>query len=138
MTPADVSRLADERFIALTTYRRNGAGVSTPVWVIGDGPDLLVSTPVGTGKVKRLRHDARVSMQPCTRRGQVEPGAPTVDGVGEVSRDPAEAARPSGLLKAKYGAEYRIFMVVEWLARRGHSAARQVIRISPAPASPTP
>ena len=45
--------LADHRFVSLTTFRRSGAPVSTPVWASRDGDLLVVLTPVGSGKVKR-------------------------------------------------------------------------------------
>ena len=34
--------LADARFVSLTTFRRSGAPVSTPVWVARDGGSLVV------------------------------------------------------------------------------------------------
>lgn len=39
--------LADEAFVSLTTFRRSGEGVATPVWVIADpdGDGLVVMTP---------------------------------------------------------------------------------------------
>ena len=44
--------LADEKFVSLTTFRKNGVGVPTPVWIGRDGDALVVTTPVGSGKVK--------------------------------------------------------------------------------------
>lgn len=44
--------LGREPFVALTTYRRTGEGVATPVWAVPD-PDvagrLWVTTPGGSG-----------------------------------------------------------------------------------------
>jgi hypothetical protein len=43
VTPLPV--LSDHRFVALTTFRRSGAPVSTPVSVGRDGESLVVLTP---------------------------------------------------------------------------------------------
>ena len=60
--------LADEQFIALTTYRRTGAPVPTPVWVVPVmGGRLGFYTTMGTGKTKRLKHTDRVSTRPSRR-----------------------------------------------------------------------
>jgi hypothetical protein len=39
MTTAE---LADERFVSITTFKRDGTPVSTPVWVAGENGNLLV------------------------------------------------------------------------------------------------
>jgi len=117
--------LADERFISLTTFRRSGVPVSTPVWVVGDGDALLVTTPDGSGKVKRLRHTQRVEMRPCSRSGQVDEAAPTITGLAEVLPDD----RPD-VFRRKYGLEYRTFMVVERLLGGGRKP-RVLLRITP-------
>jgi uncharacterized protein len=44
---------ADSRYIALTTYRRDGREVTTPVWSVPLGDKLYVVTSKGTGKAKR-------------------------------------------------------------------------------------
>ena len=67
MPVTSLLRLADERFVSLTTFRRSGQPVSTPVWVGRDGDALVVLTPSGSGKVKRLRADPRVEVQACGR-----------------------------------------------------------------------
>lgn len=66
--PRDIEQA---EFILLTTYRRTGEGVSTPVWFLIDGDELLVTTMTSTGKAKRLRHSARVTLCACDRRGKV-------------------------------------------------------------------
>ena len=118
--------LGDERFVSLTTFRRSGAPVATPVWVARDGRDLVVTTPAESGKVKRLRRDARVELRPCTRTGRVDPQAAAVPGVAEVLTD--ETGRE--LIRRKYGLEYRVVMAVERLTRAGRRP-RVLLRIRP-------
>jgi len=56
--------LADESFVSLTTFRRSGEGVATTVWVTADpdGDGLVVMTIDGSGKVKRVRGNPRVTL----------------------------------------------------------------------------
>ena len=129
LSDTDLLALGDERFVSLTTFRRSGEAVPTPVWVVRDGDALLVTTPEGSGKVKRLRHTPRVELRPCSRRGEVAEGAPVLSAVAEVVADEAAHARLAGLLKAKYGMEFRLVMAIERVVRRG-PARRVVLRIT--------
>ncbi|KQS98469.1 PPOX class F420-dependent oxidoreductase [Cellulomonas sp. Leaf395] len=125
--------LADEGFISLTTFRRSGVGVPTTVWVGRDGDALLVTTPRGSGKVKRLRRDPRVSMSPSGRLGKVEDDAPTVAGVGEILDDDTARERCNEILQEKYGLEYRVMMGLEKLGRKGddNRVILQITRADP-------
>ncbi|NUR79144.1 MAG: PPOX class F420-dependent oxidoreductase [Dermatophilaceae bacterium] len=122
--------LGGQRFVLLTTYRRSGEPVATPVWVLPDAGAAIVSTPEGAGKLKRIQHNPNVTLQPCDRRGNVDPGSPVVEGTTEIIRDSAASEAVNRRLLRKYGAEFRIFMAIEWVLRRGNSN-RVVLRISP-------
>ena len=74
--PRAFAAMGDERFISLTTFRKTGDAVSTPVWIARDGDDLVVTTPATSGKVKRLRNSGRVEMRVCDRMGRVKESAP--------------------------------------------------------------
>jgi PPOX class probable F420-dependent enzyme len=126
--------LAAAPFVALTTFRRTGAPVSTAVWVVQDGDRLGVMTPAGTGKVKRLAHTSRVTLARCSRRGVVESGAGTITAAATVSQDPADIEHLRSLLRAKYGFEYRLFMAIEKLAKRMRETPRVAVWIVPPPA----
>jgi PPOX class probable F420-dependent enzyme len=54
----------------LTTFRRNGQSVATPVGIIIDKDKLYFATRASTGKVKRLHHNPRVTLAQCTRAGK--------------------------------------------------------------------
>jgi PPOX class probable F420-dependent enzyme len=64
-----VTGLGRERYISITTFRRDGSPVATPVWVAADGELLYVWTGARTGKAKRIRHNPAVTVAPCTARG---------------------------------------------------------------------
>jgi uncharacterized protein len=62
---------AAQRYISLTTFRRDGTTASTPVWVVSDdGQRLLVWTGAETWKVKRIRRDPRVLIAASDFRGR--------------------------------------------------------------------
>jgi len=65
--PTDLSALGDEAFVSLTTYRRNGDAVSTPVWVARDGDSLVVTTAASTGKMTRRVATPRVAARALGR-----------------------------------------------------------------------
>ena len=130
--PTDVTLddLADEKFVSLTTFRKNGVGVPTPVWIGRDGDALVVTTPVGSGKVQRLRNNPTVELRPCSRRGTIDEDAPTVTAVAEIVEGDAAMRRLDEVLRPKYSLEYRIVMSIERLLRRG-STQRVMLRITP-------
>ena len=121
--------LADEGFISLTTFRKSGVGVPTTVWVARDGDALLVTTPRGSGKVKRLRNDDRVEMTSSSRFGKVDDDAPTVSGTAEVLDDDDARRRTNEVMQEKYGLEYRVMMGLEKLGRKGDDN-RVILRIT--------
>jgi uncharacterized protein len=127
-----LTALGESDFIQLTTYRRSGEGVPTPVWVVPDGDALAVFTPAGTGKLKRIGHTPHVTVAECNRRGRVADGVVPVEAHATATADPAEVDRVTRLLAAKYGVQFTLFMLVERVLARGERR-REVIRIVPAP-----
>ena len=49
------NKILDSRTINLTTYRKSGDVVHTPVWVVTDGTLGYVKTSKSAGKVKRIK-----------------------------------------------------------------------------------
>ncbi|HEX2774447.1 MAG TPA: pyridoxamine 5'-phosphate oxidase family protein, partial [Micromonosporaceae bacterium] len=43
-------RLGAERYVLLTTFRKDGRAVPTPVWVARDGAELVAWTVTTSGK----------------------------------------------------------------------------------------
>jgi PPOX class probable F420-dependent enzyme len=94
--------LADSRYVQLTTFRRDGRAVVTPVWAVRRGDELLVWTNPDAGKVKRVRATKRVRLVPCTVRGRAR-GLP-VDGTARVL-PPQEAPAVLDAIARKYGVQ---------------------------------
>jgi uncharacterized protein len=65
------SAIAGQKYISLTTFRKNGVGVPTPVWFGQDHDKLYVMTRSDMGKAKRIRNNPKVKVAPCTIRGKV-------------------------------------------------------------------
>ncbi|HEY7021135.1 MAG TPA: PPOX class F420-dependent oxidoreductase [Ktedonobacterales bacterium] len=63
----------------LTTFRRSGEAVPTPVEIRVRGERVYFTTWSTTGKVKRLAHTPGVTLARCTRFGK--PTSPRVAGV---------------------------------------------------------
>lgn len=121
MTP---SELASEEFVSITTFKRDGTPVSTPVWVTGENGNLLVISEADTWKVKRIRRDGHVRIAPCSARGTVR-GEP-VDAEAAIETDTATVEK---LLARKYGWKYRAYMRLGTLLRK--------VRRQPAPTGVT-
>jgi len=74
MTNAIPAEIQGQKYISLTTFRKNGAGVATPVWFGEEDGKLYVMTISKMGKVKRIRNNPQVQVAPCTIRGKVTGG----------------------------------------------------------------
>lgn len=86
--------LRASNFALLTSYRRNGQGVSTPVGIHVAHGKVYFTTWSTTGKIKRIAHNPRVTLAPCTRRGTVL--GPTLEGIARRLED-AEARQARAL-----------------------------------------
>jgi hypothetical protein len=65
-----IGQAGDCKRALLVTYRRDGTPVPTPVWAAPAEGLLYVRSERASGKVKRLRNDARLLVAPCTVRGK--------------------------------------------------------------------
>lgn len=101
--PADQAWAAVGRasYVSFTSYRKNGSPVSTPVWIAPDGDDLYFFSDTDAFKVKRIRNNPEVTLQPCDVRGRVKDGAPMVTGHAEVL-DHADTPRVRRIVNRKY------------------------------------
>jgi PPOX class probable F420-dependent enzyme len=88
-------------YVSFTSYRKTGTPVSTPVWIAPDGDDLYFFSDTGAFKVKRIRNNPAVTLQPCDVRGHVKDGAPLVTGLAEVL-DHSDTPRVRRIVNRKY------------------------------------
>jgi PPOX class probable F420-dependent enzyme len=108
------ARLASGKYLLVTSYRRNGSPVSTPVWVVQDGTALGVWTTADSWKVKRIRHRADVLVGPCDLRGN--PTGEQVPATAEIC-DQTVTARYRALIARKYGLIGRLTLLGSRLRR---------------------
>jgi PPOX class probable F420-dependent enzyme len=95
--------LSDEKYMLLTSFRRDGTPVSTPVWAVAlDGGEVGFWTSSGSGKAKRLAHTSRVTVQPCDARGRVKQGSAVVEATARIVTGPELDAIRQRVI-AKYG-----------------------------------
>ncbi|MEU5974740.1 PPOX class F420-dependent oxidoreductase [Streptomyces sp. NPDC047315] len=111
---------APARYISVTTYRKNGTGVATPVWFAEDSGKLYVWTNSDSWKVKRLRNDDRVSVAVCDVRGRVAEGASTAQGTA-VLLDGSGTDAVRALIARKYGWQFTLVDLPARLVRRGRT-----------------
>jgi PPOX class probable F420-dependent enzyme len=88
-----------QKYISLTTLRKTGAGVATPVWFGEEDGKLYVMTRSDMGKTKRIRNNPQVRVAPCTIRGKVT--GPEFPATARILR-PEEHTRARKAINRKY------------------------------------
>lgn len=107
-----MSGIADEKYVALTTYKQDGSTKTLPVWIADfGGGQIGFTTSSSSYKVKRINNDPRVILQPSDSRGNVKDGSESVTGTAEVKTG-AEFEPYATLVKKKYGVMYTAMMLV--------------------------
>jgi PPOX class probable F420-dependent enzyme len=95
--------LSDEKYIRVTTFKKDGTEVSTPTWVVAlDDGKIGFYTSSTSGKAKRLKNNSKVVVQPSDARGRPKHGTTTVDGTAVVVSG-AERDAIYDKVVAKYG-----------------------------------
>lgn len=129
--PADqFNQAADADYVLLTTYKKDGTAVSSPLWAALDGDRLTMWTVTDSWKVKRIRRNPSVVVQACDMRGRKLFGEPVPGQAVILDADGSDRARRA--IQKKYG-------ILGWLTVKGsvlrRGAAGSVgLTITPAPA----
>lgn len=110
--PDAVAQFFNAKYFSLETFRKTGEGVRTPVWFAQDptpspsgAATFYVYTLPDMGKVKRIRNNPKVRINPCTMRGDLR-GA-WVDARARICTGD-EVAKGQSLLNQKYGIVKRL------------------------------
>jgi PPOX class probable F420-dependent enzyme len=98
-TEAALAPLVRQKTVLLTTHRRDGTPVGTPVHIAVDGDRAFVRTWDSTGKLKRIRNDPGVEVCPSTVGGR--PAGPAMRARARVLEG-EESARAGRMLARKY------------------------------------
>lgn len=119
-----LSQFANQKYLSVESYRKNGTPVATPVWFAEEAGELYIYSLADAGKVKRIRNNPRVRVVPCDFRGT--PKGEWVEASATIL-DEAGARRGHRLLDKKYGLLKRVGNFYSGLMKR----ERAVIAINP-------
>lgn len=122
----------NSRYIALTTYRRDGRPVTIPVWAVPLEGKLYVVTTNSTGKARRVRVTGRVRFAPCNVNGRRILGE-WQEGTGRIVQDETRRGEALAALQRKYGWQLLLAMLVYRL--RGFYRDRVVLELTPSSAT---
>ena len=126
MAAPSFQELAAERYVSLVTFRRNGIGVPTPIWIAPDDGKLYAVTDGTSAKMKRLRVTDRIRIAACDARGNVK--GEWAEGRARRVDDLAVVARAMAALERKYGWQ---FAALNWFSRLvGRIGRRAYIEIT--------
>jgi uncharacterized protein len=121
-----VAGLQSEKYISLETFRKNGAGVKTPVWfAVGENGEIYVYTEAESGKVKRIRNNSKVRIAVSDIRGNVK--GEWMDASARIlSEDSPEYQVANKLLDRKYWLKW----IFNWASKlRAHKRAGIAIQV---------
>ena len=107
---SDRTAVLTAQYVALTTYRRDGTPVTTPVWAAAEGESLYLFSNAAAGKVKRLRNSSRAAIAPCTATGTITGAQLPAEAFNLASDQMPKVWR---LLTKKYGMAARLFVVYD-------------------------
>ncbi len=121
--------LGKAQCIALTTFRKTGQAVTTPVIFAQSLGTIYVGTRADAGKLKRLRRSGRVTLAVCTYSGKVT-GA-VMAGKARILTEPGECTAASTALAKKYGFTLPLTRYVWRLLHRKAKVEEVYIAIEP-------
>ena len=106
--------LQNQTYMNLTTYRKTGVAVTTPVWFAQEGDKLYVFTAGESGKVKRIRNNGTVEGAPCN--ASAKPLGASQSAIARLL-SPEEGKRADAIVTRKYGWQKRIFGLLGMIRR---------------------
>lgn len=105
----------NEKYINLTTFRKNGKAIPTAVWFVVHNNLLYVGTGGQTGKAKRIRANGRAQIAPSDARGNAQNDL--VPAVGRQVNDADMTGMIQAALREKYGLQYWVMNMMSPLRR---------------------
>jgi PPOX class probable F420-dependent enzyme len=125
-TASALQPFVNQRTVLLTTYRRDGTPVGTPVNIAVDGDRAFVRTFDTAWKVKRIRNNPVVEFAPSTVRGK--PTGPAIRARARVLSG-SEAAHASQAINKKYPVLHGILVPLAHRLR-GHKTTHIELTLS--------
>ncbi|MGW2509114.1 PPOX class F420-dependent oxidoreductase [Streptomyces scopuliridis] len=119
MDSTPLERLVAGKYPLVTSYRKDGTPVATPVWTVRDGHTLGVWTAVDSWKAKRIRARGDILVGACDLRGN--PQGDPAEATAEIC-DPATTALYRKLIARKYGIIGRLTLLSSRLRQGTHGS----------------
>ncbi len=130
--PAAAAPVFRGRYLSITSYKRDGRGVATPVWFVQQDGGLLVETDAASGKVKRIRRNPQVRVAVCTASGRLR--GEQMLAVAEILPG-SETGAVERLIADKYRFDMIIFRPLRFVQARLHLGRPRtepaILRITP-------
>jgi PPOX class probable F420-dependent enzyme len=119
MSRDKLAQFADQKYLSLESYKKDGTPVATPLWFAQEGRVFYIYSLANAWKVKRIRNNPRVRIAPCDIRGNIK--GEWVEGEARIL-DRAEAEKAHRLLNRKYGLLKRMGNLFSKLRKRERTA----------------
>src|SRR5215471_10203462 len=121
------------KYLSLTTFKRDGTAVATPVWFATEAGKILVVTDAESYKVRRIRHNPSVTVAECTASGRL--CRPPVPARAQILTH-HEAPRTRKLMARKYRLDRIVILPVYHAVQtirhgRRHQSESAVLVITP-------
>jgi PPOX class probable F420-dependent enzyme len=113
--PADLEARFPGRYISVTSFKRDGTAVATPLWAVSDGRRLFALTDRHSAKVRRIHRNPHVLVAPCRVDGKLR-DKPTA-ARAEVLTSTPDLEHVQKLLSARHKVSYRVVMLFYRLGR---------------------
>ncbi|MFZ2177165.1 MAG: PPOX class F420-dependent oxidoreductase [Rhodococcus sp. (in: high G+C Gram-positive bacteria)] len=105
----EFDKVSAAKYVLLTTFRKDGTPVATPLWAAPDGDRLLMWTVTDSYKVKRIRRNPEVTVAVCDLRGK--PKGPAIPARADIL-DAEATDHARDVIARKYG-------ILGWISMKG-------------------
>jgi PPOX class probable F420-dependent enzyme len=116
-TQAHNPQIDNAKYVSFVSFRKSGQPIATPVWIapFEDGYGFTIEST--SGKAKRLAHTSRATIQACSFKGVITPGATIYNCEASlVMHKRAEEVRDA--IARRYGLTYKVFSISLWFKDR--------------------
>ncbi len=122
--------LDSARYVALTTFKRDGTPVATPVWITGSHGTYAFTTGDNAWKSKRLNNNPKVTVQVSDFRGRVKPNTRVYIGTGTVDGSADGIAAVEQALTKKYSWQFKLTQLTDVIKDKlGKTVKQRVVAI---------
>ena len=113
-----LQELGNTQYIALETFRKDGTGVTTPVWVAGENDKIYAWTEANSWKVKRIHNNKNVRV--CASDSRGTPQSEWLEATAQILDTSEEEKAMRARLNKKYGFQFKMFYLMGRIRRNSH------------------